>query len=152
MGEPPANGRDRSFIQCVLETLYKIYSQVTGECKKSVEVTFVELCDALSTYCGMPTYRLNVRPLLRPVLIFNTLPVVKTDGDRAFETKSYQKWLRVSGEHTILGIGECYLDCTMKDLREIYSEVKVNVADPVVSFCGTVVESSSYHHIHEMYC
>ena len=31
----------------------------------------------------------------------------------------------------------------MKDLRELYAEVEVKVADPVVSFCETVVETSS---------
>ncbi|GLC44572.1 hypothetical protein PLESTB_001320500 [Pleodorina starrii] len=48
-----------------------------------------------------------------------------------------------SGEHTIFGTGEMYLDCLMKDLRELYAEVEVKVADPVVAFCETVVESSS---------
>ncbi|KAI8471075.1 MAG: elongation factor EF-Tu-like protein [Monoraphidium minutum] len=48
-----------------------------------------------------------------------------------------------SGEHTILGTGELYLDSVMKDLREMYAEVEVKVADPVVSFCETVVETSS---------
>eukprot|EP00798_Chlamydomonas_sp_ICE-L_P019957 gene19957-26665_t len=48
-----------------------------------------------------------------------------------------------SGEHTILGTGEMYLDCVMKDLRELFGEVEVKVADPVVSFCETVVETSS---------
>lgn len=32
---------------------------------------------------------------------------------------------------------------TMQDLRELYAEVEVKVADPVVSFCETVVETSS---------
>lgn len=48
-----------------------------------------------------------------------------------------------SGEHTILGTGELYLDCVMRDLRELYAEVEVKVADPVVAFCETVVETSS---------
>lgn len=48
-----------------------------------------------------------------------------------------------SGEHAILGTGEMYLDSLMKDLRELYAEVEVKVADPVVSFCETVVETSS---------
>ncbi|MEW5309265.1 MAG: hypothetical protein WDW38_001161 [Sanguina aurantia] len=48
-----------------------------------------------------------------------------------------------SGEHTILGTGEMYLDSLMKDLRELYSEVEVKVADPVVAFCETVVDTSS---------
>ena len=48
-----------------------------------------------------------------------------------------------SGEHTVLGTGELYLDCVMHDLRRMYTEVEVKVADPVVSFCETVVETSS---------
>jgi U5 small nuclear ribonucleoprotein component len=48
-----------------------------------------------------------------------------------------------SGEHVILGTGELYLDCVMHDLRHLYSDMEVKVADPVVSFCETVVESSS---------
>ena len=48
-----------------------------------------------------------------------------------------------SGEHTIFGTGELYLDSVMKDLRELYSDVEIKVADPVVSFCETVVETSS---------
>mmetsp|Transcript_20010 Transcript_20010/g.60453 ORF Transcript_20010/g.60453 Transcript_20010/m.60453 type:complete len:985 (+) Transcript_20010:276-3230(+) len=47
-----------------------------------------------------------------------------------------------SGEHAILGTGELYLDSLMKDLRELYSEIEVKVADPVVSFAETVVETS----------
>ena len=31
----------------------------------------------------------------------------------------------------------------MQDLRELYADIEVKVADPVVSFCETVVETSS---------
>jgi U5 small nuclear ribonucleoprotein component len=96
--------------------------------------------------------------ILRP-LQFNTLSVVKTateplnpselpkmvEGLRKI-SKSYPLAItkvEESGEHTILGTGELYLDSIMKDLRELYSEVEVKVADPVVSFSETVVESSS---------
>eukprot|EP00640_Fibrocapsa_japonica_P000517 CAMPEP_0113940842 /NCGR_PEP_ID=MMETSP1339-20121228/6886_1 /TAXON_ID=94617 /ORGANISM="Fibrocapsa japonica" /LENGTH=1009 /DNA_ID=CAMNT_0000944805 /DNA_START=44 /DNA_END=3073 /DNA_ORIENTATION=- /assembly_acc=CAM_ASM_000762 len=48
-----------------------------------------------------------------------------------------------SGEHVIFGTGELYLDCIMHDLRQMYSEIEVKVADPVVGFCETVVETSS---------
>ena len=48
-----------------------------------------------------------------------------------------------SGEHTIMGTGEIFLDSIMKDLRELYSEVEVKVADPAVTFAETVVETSS---------
>merc|ERR1711881_821284 len=48
-----------------------------------------------------------------------------------------------SGEHVILGTGELYLACVMHDLRKLYSEIDIKVADPVVTFCETVVETSS---------
>lgn len=48
-----------------------------------------------------------------------------------------------SGEHIILGTGEMYLDSMMHDLRKMFSEIEIKVADPVVKFCETVVETSS---------
>ncbi|KYQ50143.1 hypothetical protein ALC60_10776 [Trachymyrmex zeteki] len=48
-----------------------------------------------------------------------------------------------SGEHVVLGTGELYLDCAMHDLRRMYSEIDIKVADPVVAFAETVVETSS---------
>jgi U5 small nuclear ribonucleoprotein component len=59
--KPPASGGERSFVQFVLEPLYKIYSQVIGEHKKSVEATLIELGVTLPNLA----YKLNVRPLLR---------------------------------------------------------------------------------------
>ena len=41
----------------------------------------------------------------------------------------------MSGSHLIYAC--------LQDLRELYAEVEVKVADPVVSFCETVVETSS---------
>jgi U5 small nuclear ribonucleoprotein component len=48
-----------------------------------------------------------------------------------------------SGEHVILGTGELFLDSVMHDLRKVFSEIDIKVADPVVTFCETVVETSS---------
>jgi len=67
------------------------------------------------------------------------------DGLRKI-TKSYPACVtkvEESGEHTIMGTGEIYLDSIMKDLREMYSEIEVKVSDPVVCFTETVVETSS---------
>jgi 116 kDa U5 small nuclear ribonucleoprotein component len=36
-----------------------------------------------------------------------------------------------------------YLDCIMHDLRKMYSDIEIKVDDPVVTFCETVVETSS---------
>lgn len=48
-----------------------------------------------------------------------------------------------SGEHIILGTGEVYLDCVLHDLRKLYGDLEIKVADPVVQFCETVVETSA---------
>uniref|UniRef100_A0A7S1U9A6 Tr-type G domain-containing protein n=1 Tax=Phaeomonas parva TaxID=124430 RepID=A0A7S1U9A6_9STRA len=48
-----------------------------------------------------------------------------------------------SGEHVVCTTGELALDCIMHDLREMYSKIEVKVADPVVSFRETVIETSS---------
>ncbi|KND01710.1 small GTP-binding protein domain [Spizellomyces punctatus DAOM BR117] len=96
--------------------------------------------------------------IFRP-LRYNTQPVVKVavepvnptelpkmlDGLRKIN-KSYsivQTKVEESGEHIILGTGELYLDCVLHDLRRLYSEIELKVADPVVRFCETVVETST---------
>ncbi|KDO32575.1 hypothetical protein SPRG_03049 [Saprolegnia parasitica CBS 223.65] len=48
-----------------------------------------------------------------------------------------------SGEHVILCTGELAADCILHDLRKMYSEIEIKVADPVTSFCETVIETSS---------
>ena len=48
-----------------------------------------------------------------------------------------------SGEHLLIGTGELYMDAVMHDLRMMYSEIEIKVADPVVTFCETVIDSSS---------
>ena len=47
-----------------------------------------------------------------------------------------------SGEHVIFGTGELHLDAVMHDLRTIYTSIDIKVADPVVQFCETVVDTS----------
>lgn len=48
-----------------------------------------------------------------------------------------------SGEHTIIGTGELYLDAVLRDLREVYTGIEIKVSDPIVSFCETVLETSA---------
>ena len=48
-----------------------------------------------------------------------------------------------AGEHVILGTGELYLDCIMHDLRKMYAEIDIKVADPSVAFCETVIATST---------
>lgn len=48
-----------------------------------------------------------------------------------------------SGEHVLFGTGELYLDCIMHDLRHVFSDIEIKVADPVVAFREGVVDTSS---------
>ncbi len=48
-----------------------------------------------------------------------------------------------SGEHVLIGTGELYMDCVCHDLRLMYSEIEIKISDPSVTFCETVIDSSS---------
>jgi 116 kDa U5 small nuclear ribonucleoprotein component len=48
-----------------------------------------------------------------------------------------------SGEHVLFGTGELYMDCMLHDLRHVYADVEVKVADPLVALRETVIETSS---------
>lgn len=48
-----------------------------------------------------------------------------------------------TGEHTLIGSGELYMDCVLRDLRELQGKIEVKVSDPVVPFAETVSETSA---------
>jgi len=94
------------------------------------------------------------RPLrfdTEPILKIAVEPVNPTELPKMLEglrkiNKSYPittTKVEESGEHIILGTGELFLDCALHDLRKLYAEIDIKVADPVVKFCETVVETSS---------
>ena len=87
----------------------------------------------------------------QPVIKVAVEPINPTELPRMLDglrkiNKSYsivQTKVEESGEHIILGTGELYMDCVLHDLRKLYAEIDIKVADPVVRFCETVVEVSS---------
>lgn len=50
--------------------------------------------------------------------------------------------IETSGEHTLSGFGEIYLDSVLKDLREKFSKIEIKVSDPWVNFRETIIETS----------
>jgi 116 kDa U5 small nuclear ribonucleoprotein component len=50
--------------------------------------------------------------------------------------------IETSGEHTLSGYGEMYLDSVLKDLREKFSNIEIKVSDPWVNFRETIIETS----------
>jgi len=66
-------------------------------------------------------------------------------GIRCLERSYPLLWTRVedSGEHVLYGSGELMIDCVLHDLRKLYGELEVKVADPVVALQETVLEESA---------
>ncbi|KAL1919373.1 uncharacterized protein VTP21DRAFT_2066 [Calcarisporiella thermophila] len=94
------------------------------------------------------------RPLrftTQPVMKVAVEPVNPTDLPKMLDgmrriNKSYLivvTKVEESGEHVIFAPGELYLDCVLHDLRRLYAEIELKVADPVVRFCETVMETSA---------
>ena len=50
---------------------------------------------------------------------------------------------KATKQHVIAGCGDLHIEICLKDLRELYSKnIKINVSDPVVSYCETVTQES----------
>lgn len=97
---------------------------------------------------------MNFRPVRFPCPAFFKLaiePLIPSDLPKMLEglrkvAKSYPLLttkIEESGEHLVIGTGELYLDSVMHDLRMMYSEVEIKVSDPSVTFCETVIDTSS---------
>ncbi|KAF9898863.1 U5 small nuclear ribonucleoprotein component [Lobosporangium transversale] len=92
-----------------------------------------------------------LRFMTSPVMKIAIEPVNPSELPKMLEglrnvNKSYpilQTRVEESGEHIILAPGELYMDSALHDLRKLYSEIDLKVADPVVRFCETVLETSS---------
>ncbi|CEM25456.1 unnamed protein product [Vitrella brassicaformis CCMP3155] len=48
-----------------------------------------------------------------------------------------------SGEHIVAGCGDLHIEICIKDLREEYAQIDIDVSDPIVSYRETVSQSSS---------
>ncbi|KAL7717945.1 116 kDa U5 small nuclear ribonucleoprotein component [Entamoeba marina] len=48
-----------------------------------------------------------------------------------------------SGEHIIIGYGEMYMDCVLRDIRENFGQVEIKVSDPMVVFRETVSSTTN---------
>ena len=67
------------------------------------------------------------------------------DGLRSLDKVYPAVKMRVeeSGEHVLFGTGELFLDCVTHDLRKVYSDLEIKIADPFTGLRETVMESSS---------
>ena len=77
--KPPSMDTPRSFVEFLLEPLYKIFSQVVGD----VDTTLPQVLDELGIVLSKSEMKMNIRPLLRLVCqrFFgeNTSELVKVD-------------------------------------------------------------------------
>jgi U5 small nuclear ribonucleoprotein component len=102
--------------------------------------------DAEDPVCIFKPLRFDTAPVLKVAIE----PVNPTELPRMLDglrkiNKSYpivHTKVEESGEHIIVGTGEVYLDCVLHDLRKLYSEIDIKIADPVARLCETIVEVS----------
>ncbi|ESO83588.1 hypothetical protein LOTGIDRAFT_176201, partial [Lottia gigantea] len=59
----PSNTAQRSFVEFILEPLYKIFAQIVGD----VDTCIPQVCDELGIHLGKEEQKLNIKPLLRLV-------------------------------------------------------------------------------------
>lgn len=59
----PHNSAQRSFVEFILEPLYKVFAQVVGD----VDTTLPDVLDELGIKLNKQEFKLNIRPLLRLV-------------------------------------------------------------------------------------
>lgn len=48
-----------------------------------------------------------------------------------------------SGEHTIFGSGELYMDCVMHDLRNLFANIEIKISDPSTKFNETCTQTTA---------
>jgi hypothetical protein len=48
-----------------------------------------------------------------------------------------------SGENVLIGNGELYMDQVLKDLRQMYANIKIMISDPSVTLCETIIDTSN---------
>jgi U5 small nuclear ribonucleoprotein component len=139
-------GRYRVEINQVKAGNWALFEGIDASITKTATVVSAMEDDASDLYIFRPLQfatRAVVKVAIEPL---NPAELPKMlDGLRKLN-KSYpllSTKVEESGEHLILCTGELYADCVLHDLRRVYSDIEVKVADPVVSFCETVAETSS---------
>ena len=138
------NARYRVEVDEVPAGCWALIEGVDGSLVKTGTITAVEGSDEVCIFRPLDFTVPSVMKLATEPLNPSELP--KMLAGLRMLNKAYpllNTKVEESGEHVIVGTGELYLDCVMHDLRHVYAEIEVKVSDPVVTFCETVVETSS---------
>ncbi|KAG0366660.1 P-loop containing nucleoside triphosphate hydrolase protein [Gamsiella multidivaricata] len=136
--------RYRIEAQTVVAGNWVLLGGVDQSITKTATITSADLSEDLYTFRPL-------RFMTSPVMKIAIEPVNPSELPKMLEglrnvNKSYpilQTRVEESGEHIVLAPGELYMDSALHDLRKLYSEIDLKVADPVVRFCETVLETSS---------
>jgi hypothetical protein len=68
--KPPPGGAERTFVQFILEPLYKIYTQALGEHQKSIEKVLAEF----GVFLKPAMYQMDVKPLIKVSGVLRPVP------------------------------------------------------------------------------
>mmetsp|Transcript_17701 Transcript_17701/g.37892 ORF Transcript_17701/g.37892 Transcript_17701/m.37892 type:complete len:982 (+) Transcript_17701:99-3044(+) len=137
-------GRYRVEVSHVPAGMWVLIGGIEGSVKKTSTITTASNDSEVEIFKPLRFATSSVIKVAIEPLQPSELPKM-VDGLRKVD-KSYplcKTKVEESGEHVISGTGELYLDCILHDLRRLYGDLEIKVADPVVEFCETVVETSS---------
>ncbi|QPG72737.1 hypothetical protein FOA43_000038 [Brettanomyces nanus] len=85
-----------------------------------------------------PVFKVAVQP-------FNPSDMAKFTEGLKHTNQSYtgcEIKVEEGGEHAIIGYGELYMDCLLRDLRKLYTKIDIKVSDPMTRFAETCVDMS----------
>lgn len=117
---------------------------VDSSISKTSTVSNIENCDEIEIFRPLKFHTSCVIKTACEPLNPSELPKMLEGLRRMYKSYPLSKTkVEESGEHIVLGTGEIYMDCLLHDLRKLYGDLEIKVADPVVQFCETVVETSA---------
>lgn len=88
--KPPHNSAQRSFVEFVLEPIYKLFAQVVGD----VDSNLPNILDELNIHVSKQEMKMNIRPLLRLIcgrFLKDFSGTYIGDVTRAYLQKSYTR-------------------------------------------------------------
>eukprot|EP01062_Namystynia_karyoxenos_P060264 TRINITY_DN517_c0_g2_i1.p1 TRINITY_DN517_c0_g2~~TRINITY_DN517_c0_g2_i1.p1 ORF type:complete len:1008 (+),score=372.63 TRINITY_DN517_c0_g2_i1:91-3024(+) len=138
-----AQGRQRVQVPAVPAGMWALIEGIDGSIGKTATVCRPRN-ERAAVFRPLSTARESVVKIAVEPLRPSELPKM-VEGLRKINMTypSAQTRVEESGEHVVIGTGEMYLDSIMHDLRRMYADIEVKVADPVTTFSETVIETSS---------
>lgn len=133
---PQATAGQIVLIQGIDHAVFKSATIVSAQHDASQEVDTLKPISEFLSDVAVKVAVEPIRPSELPKMVTSLRQCVKAYPGLVTKVEE-------SGEHIILGSGELYMDCVLRDLRQAFGELDIKVSDPIVPFAETVSETSA---------